>query len=112
MLPAVQVGPLERRLLWTAMDAARQRSLDLRLRGGTGGLDMRSLGSGHASLADGHLEGSPDWVAEFRYNYVFLRYPRSPWCSSSLTEGLEQQADTLWPSLHHNTRLVKFKDDV
>ena len=70
---ALQPGPLERRLLWTTLDAGRRKSLDDRRRGGGGTPPgMADLGGGAAAglatATTGPEEaiGTPDWVAEFR----------------------------------------------
>ena len=67
------MGPLERRLLWTTLDARRRKSMDDRRRGGgSAPPGMADLGGGAAAgLATAgtgpeELIGTPDWVAEFR----------------------------------------------
>ena len=100
------MGLLERRLLWTTLDAERRMSLDGRRRGNGGGRGggappgMADLGGGAAAglaTAAGPEEaaGTPDWVAQFRCGHA-LFLSRS---------GDERTAHIIARQCHHATAL-------
>ena len=66
----VQLGSLERQLLWATIDASRRRSQRAE-RSASGGVGHPALRSPHDSVGGGLAtflseSGSPDWVSEFR----------------------------------------------